>query len=146
MTGKHRNIAVIAAVVVLMQPACAPRNDDGEFDHPPDSTYVVSTGQVQHEGTLTEVRAAQVTAGFFGVINRPPWLGRVFVPHDFSADAEPVVVLSHQLWDNQLGSRPEIVGTTIQLDGRDHTVIGVMPSGIVWPPGVVLWIPQIKEP
>ena len=143
MNGQHATIATLAAVVGLMQSSCAPGDDQGVFDHPPDSTYVLSTGQLQHGDTIAEVHAAQVTAEFFAVIDRPPWLGRTFLPLEFTTGAEPVVILSQQLWDQQLGGRPEIVGSTLQLDGRDYTVIGVMPPGIEWPPGVELWIPQM---
>ena len=118
---------------------------EGVFDHPPDSTYVVSTGQLQHGDTVAEVHAAQVTAEFFAVIDRLPVLGRTFVSQDFTVGAEPVVILTYQLWDQQLGRRPQIIGEALQLDGRDHRVIGVMQQGIEWPPEVELWTPEISQ-
>ena len=77
--------------------------------------------------------------------NQLPWLGRGFVSQDFTVGAEPVVILTEQLWDQQLGRRPQIIGEALQLDGRDHRVIGVMPPGIEWPPGVELWTPEISQ-
>jgi hypothetical protein len=142
---RHYATLAIASVAALMLSACASSDRDAVFDHPPDSTYVVSTSKLEHEDTLAEVQAAQVTAEFFAVIDRPPWLGRTFLAQDFGVQAQPVVVLSHKLWKNQLGERHEIIGRTLELDGRKYTVIGVMPPAIEWPPGVDLWVPPISQ-
>jgi hypothetical protein len=141
-------LSTIAAITVLLglMCSCSPRGVDPEFDKPPESTYVVKKGQLQYGDTLAEVQLAQVTKEFFAVVNRPPWLGRSFLAKEFEERAEPVVVLSYELWDRQLGGRPQIIGGTLQLDGRDRTVIGVMPPAIEWPPGVRLWIPQSSLP
>ena len=145
MKGQYSTLAAIAAAAGLVLSSCTPRDPDVVFDHPPDSTYVVSAGQLQHGYTLADVQAAKVTTEFFAVVSRSPWLGRTFLAQDFEAHAQPVMILSHKLWENELGGKPEIIGRTLQLDGPDHTVIGVMPPGIEWPPGVDLWIPQISQ-
>ena len=145
MKGRHATIAAIAAVVGLVQSSCAALDQEGVFDHPADSTYVVSTGQLERGDTVAEVQAAQVTTEFFAVIDRLPWLGRTFVSQEFTVGAEPVVILTHQLWNQQLGGRPEIIGKALQLDGRDNRVIGVMPPGFEWPPEVELWTPEMSQ-
>lgn len=145
MNCHHATIAALAVVVGLVQLSCMARDQEGAFDRPPDSTHVVSTSQLRHGDTIAEVRTARVTEEFFAIINRPPWLGRTFVAEEFTVQAEPVVVLSHRLWDQQLGGTPQIIGRALQLDGRDHTVIGVMPPGIEWPPEVKLWIPATSQ-
>ena len=143
-----RQLSTIAAITVLLglMCSCSPRGVNPEFDKPPESTYVVKKGQLQYEDTLAEVQIAQVTEEFFAVVNRLPWLGRTFLAEEFEERAEPVVLLSHELWNSQLGGRPEIIGGTLQLDGRERTVVGVMPPAIEWPPGVRLWIPQSSLP
>lgn len=143
-----RQLSTIAAITVLLALicSCSPRGVNPEFDKPPNSTYVVKKGQLQYEDTLAEVQVAQVTEEFFAVVNRLPWLGRSFLAEEFEEGAEPVVLLSHELWNSQLGGRPEIIGGTLQLDGRERTVVGVMPPAIEWPPGVRLWIPQSSLP
>lgn len=145
MASQLSTIAAIPALLGLMC-SCSPRGVDAEFDKPPESTYVVKKGQLQYGDTLAEVQLAQVTTEFFAVVDRRPWLGRSFLAKEFEERAEPVVLLSHELWDNQLGGRHQIIGGTLQLDGRDRTVIGVMPPAIEWPPGVQLWIPQSSPP
>lgn len=116
MASQLSTIAAITALFGLMC-SCSPGGVDAEFDKPPESTYVVKKGRLQYGDTLAEVQLAQVTREFFAVVNRPPWLGRSFVAKEFEEHAEPVVVLSHELWDNQLGGRPQIIGGTLQLDG-----------------------------
>lgn len=141
MAGQYSTLAAIAAVAGLMLYSCSATDVDVVFDPPPDSTYVLSAGQLRYGDIRAQVQAAQVTAEFFPVVNRQPWLGRIFHPEEFEANAQPVVILSHKLWQDQLGGRPAIIGRTLQLDGRDHTVIGVMPPEIAWPEAD-LWVPQ----
>ncbi|HSG38892.1 MAG TPA: ABC transporter permease [Thermoanaerobaculia bacterium] len=143
-----RQLSTLAAITALLglMCSCSTGGVDAGFDKPPESTYVVKTGRLQYGDTLAEVQLGQVTEEFFAVVNRLPFLGRGFIAEDFEERAEPGVLLSHELWDKQLGGRPQIIGGTLQLDGRDRTVLGVMPPGIEWPPGVQLWIPRSSPP
>jgi len=91
-----------------------------------------------HGVTLTSLtpavhlRGQMVSADFFSVLQAAPALGRGFVEDDDKPGAR-VVVLSHALWQSRFGSDPSIVGRAIGLDGRDHSVIGVMPAGFQFP-------------
>ena len=40
-----------------------------------------------------------------------------------------VAVLSDGLWRQRLGADPNIVGSSLELNGEPHTVIGVLPPG-----------------
>src|SRR5688572_32794685 len=101
----------------------------------------VSTTWRGHDGG-TPVTGAQVTHGFFDVYRRQPRLGRTFradeyegavsIPSRLSGQGEPVVVLSHRLWQ-AMGADPQIVGQTIDLEGRKRRVLGVMPADFVAP-------------
>ena len=142
MQGQSSTLAAIAATAGLLLSCCAPANHEVVFDHPSDSTYVVSAGQMGLGDSRAKVQAAEVTPEFFAIVSRAPWLGRIFLAQDFEMDAQPVMILSHRLWENQLGGEPAIIGRTLQLDELEYIVIGVMPPGIEWPPGVDLWIPQ----
>jgi putative ABC transport system permease protein len=81
------------------------------------------------------------TASFFRVLGVRPALGRLFTSADEGAGR--VVVLSHELWQTHFGADRAIVGRTITLDGAPHTVIGVLPAGLVLPQlgGIALWAP-----
>lgn len=52
--------------------------------------------------------------------------GRTFGPGDDQPGAAPVVVLSHQFWTRRFNADPSLVGQALTLNGRPHTVIGVL--------------------
>jgi predicted permease len=99
----------------------------------------------------TPVTGLHVTTGFFDVYRRQPRLGRTFQADEYEGAAsitsrqassgEPVLVLSHRLWQT-LGGDPEIVGRSIFVEGRDWRVIGVMPEDfVVADATVAFWAP-----
>jgi putative ABC transport system permease protein len=75
------------------------------------------------------VPAKQVSASFFRVLGVKPVLGRTFSAAEDKAGGNRVAVISHSLWQSRYGGSLAILGKTIILDGKDYTVIGVLPSG-----------------
>lgn len=83
---------------------------------------------------------------FFDVLGVRPAIGREFVAdEDRPGAAADVVVLSHLLWQQQFGGDRSLVGQSIELDGRAHTVIGVMPAGFEYL-DAELWTPLGADP
>jgi len=74
------------------------------------------------------VEGALCTAGIFPALQIPPLHGRWFNRDDEAGRATAVVILSHALWQQRFASDPGCVGRTLRLDGRDHTIVGVMPA------------------
>jgi putative ABC transport system permease protein len=72
--------------------------------------------------------AAVVSAGFFQTLGAEAALGRALLPEDDQEANENVVVLSHALWQSRFGGSSEVIGRTIMLNNRPHTVVGVMPG------------------
>ncbi len=92
-------------------------------------------------GPAEQVPDAEVTGGFFAVLNVAPLHGRFLTPDDDAMGGPGVVVISHALWVRRFGGRPGLVGETIMLDGAPSRVVGVMPRGFAYPIGVELWVP-----
>ena len=70
-----------------------------------------------------------VSGNFFEVMGVEPELGRAFRPEEDQVPGrDAVVVLSHNLWQQQFGSDPSILGRRVQLSGVEFTVIGVAPE------------------
>ena len=69
--------------------------------------------------------AAAVNAGFFDALEVTPTLGRGFSPQEDSVPGrDAVVVLSHDLWAQELAADSSILGRKIHLNGIEFTVIG----------------------
>jgi putative ABC transport system permease protein len=100
------------------------------------------TGRDQPE----QIRGLQATGNLFDMLGVEAALGRGFTVEDDKAGAEPVVVLSDQLWKRRFGSDPSIIGQTLTLDGRSYTVIGVMSPSFqfpfFWATRTELWTPS----
>jgi predicted permease len=97
------------------------------------------------------VTGVQVTKGFFEVFRRAPLLGRTFsgddytgrpsIPSGRAGGTEPILVLSHRLWQS-LGADPALVGGTLFVEGRHWRVIGVMPADFAVPDlNAAFWTP-----
>jgi predicted permease len=71
-----------------------------------------------------------VTPSYFKLLGIVPALGRDFVPADAKQGSAPVVILSDGFWRQRLGSRTDVVGTSVRLDGADYTVAGVLPPKV----------------
>ena len=73
------------------------------------------------------VPGVAVTANVFPMLGVQPLLGRPLLPED--EEAEGAVVLSYSFWQHELGGRADVLAGALELDGRAHTVVGVMPEG-----------------
>ena len=99
--------------------------DAGSFEQLAASSRLAVTW-TRPEGNLS---GAAVTPSYFSVLGTTPHLGRLFTPADAEAGAPRVVLLSHDVWTSRLGSDPDVVGATVDIDRGPHTVVGVLPEG-----------------
>ncbi len=93
------------------------------------------------EGEPVRLDAADVSGSFFELLGVRPALGRALNSDDNRPNQPKTAVLSHDLWQQRFGGRPDIVGRRITLDGAATEVVGVMPKGFAYPSGKVLWTP-----
>jgi predicted permease len=70
-----------------------------------------------------------VTCNYFDVLRQPPALGRALRADDCAQGADPVVVLTHELWATAFESDPGVVGRAIELNRQLFTVVGVAREG-----------------
>jgi predicted permease len=108
-----------------------------------------STGAMNlSEGDRPErVNAAFVTASMFDVLGVRPARGAAFTPEQDRPGADPVVLLSHEIWTRAFAADPAIVGKTAMIQGRQRTILGVMPPGFdLHDSKAQLWIPLALNP
>jgi putative ABC transport system permease protein len=84
------------------------------------------------------VAGASISANMLPTLGVSPALGRNFQPEEEKVGSHRAVILSHQLWQRHFGSDPGIVDKTIQLNGINYRVDGVMPKGFQFPTNDVL--------
>lgn len=99
----------------------------------------------------TRTSGWRITASVFPMLGARARLGRLIDESDDSPGAAPVVVLSSEIWQRQFAGDPDIVGSSISIDGNPMDVIGVVESGLsapFAPPGYEsdLWIPLRIDP
>ena len=86
------------------------------------------SGNLTGSGEPERVELATVTANFFPLFGVQPQYGRTFLPEEEAPKGPHVVMLSDRLWRSRYGADPRVVGSTIQLDGVAHEVVGVLPG------------------
>jgi putative ABC transport system permease protein len=88
------------------------------------------------EQSATSLRGVKSSADFFDVLGIKPAIGRTFSRDDERAGGGPAgfkVILSDDFWRQHFGGDPNVLGRTIELDRRLHTVIGIMPPRFQYP-------------
>ena len=87
---------------------------------------------VSSDARLPErVSGAVVSGNFFSLLGARPTQGRLIATQDDDRSAQPVAVLSDELWRSRFGGDPGVVGANIQINGIPFTVIGVASRGFV---------------
>jgi putative ABC transport system permease protein len=70
-----------------------------------------------------------VSADVFSALGVQPILGRAYTAEEDFGGTSAVLVLSHEFWQRQLASRPDVLGMTLSTDNGPREVVGVMPPG-----------------
>jgi putative ABC transport system permease protein len=85
---------------------------------------------------------ARVSPDLLTMIGATPVAGRLFHPSEDTPGADAVVILSTASWVMYFGGRPTVVGEQVELDGRRHTIVGVLGAGAAFPdPRDEFWMP-----
>ena len=93
------------------------------------------------EGCVESLRLAEITASAFPLTRVPPLLGRPLQLTDEIQGAEPVVVLSYDVWQKQFLQDPAIIGRVVKVGRTARTVVGVMPPRFGFPRNQQVWVP-----
>lgn len=104
--------------------------------------YVGRSFTLVSGGEAERLRGGSVTPNLFPLLGHHPLIGRHFRDDEAQPPGfEPVVLLSHRLWQQRFGGDPGIVGRSVQLNDRALTVVGVMPPRVRFPERDDLWLP-----
>jgi len=96
------------------------------------------------------VTTAIITRGLLDALGVQPAIGRNFTPEEDRNGGPPTALISDGLWRRSFGKQADIVGKQIQINAQPTTVVGVMPPGLVFPPGsndaAEVWQPLQLDP
>lgn len=103
------------------------------------AVYAYGNLTLADANSVQRMLGARVSGDFFSVLGLPPLLGRTLNTEDDQPGVDRVV-LSHRAWQQRFAGDRDLVGGTLTLDGRPHTVVGVMPPELDFPHRAVeLW-------
>ena len=90
--------------------------------------YNIGDLKLTGAGEPERLTAVPVSENFFHVLGVEPQVGRVFNADECRVGGPPAVILTDAFWRRRFSSDPEIVGKTLQLNGKPVRVVGVMPA------------------
>ena len=104
-------------------------------------------GNLAESGTPPkQYRLERATAGIFAMVQGKALVGRTFLPTDDHPNAEPVLVLGYDVWQERYAGRPDVIGRNVRVNEQPATIIGVMPKGFRFPNKGDLWMPLVPTP
>ncbi len=99
------------------------------------------------------IAGARVSDTLFPMLGAQVVIGRSFLPEDCLIGQDRVAVLSHALWRSRFGANPAVLGGTVELDGEEYEIVGVMSPSFKFPHPAFsftepaeLWTPLSLDP
>ncbi|MEK6304430.1 MAG: ABC transporter permease [Acidobacteriota bacterium] len=140
----------VAAANLYQQPSSVPDyNDLKEQNHV--FEQIAATRSQAFNLTDTDeperIGGVRMAVNLFSLLRVKPLVGRDFLDSEGLAGAEPVLIISHGLWQQRYRADPNLIGRALNVDGKSYTVIGVLPPDIYYPtPDISLYVPLINQP
>jgi hypothetical protein len=91
--------------------------------------YDLTLAGLGYRGHADRIIMAYAPSNFFTMLRLHPALGRLIAPGEGDdPKTVPVLVLGHSYWVKRFGGDPDVIGSSVTLDGQMVTVIGVAPA------------------
>jgi predicted permease len=111
------------------------------------AAYSANMSVMETKDSSQSIVAPHVTTNLFSMLGVQPLLGRMFTDVEGQTGGPDVVLLSEDLWRRSFHADPAIVGSAVNIDGKLHTIVGVMPDEFRFPESVGpsvrkgMWLP-----
>jgi predicted permease len=111
--------------------------------------YRIAMMEVEANQSATHEWGYLATGNYFDLLGVRPALGRFFgQPDDVAPGGSPYAVLSYNYWLARFGGSSSVVGSTIRINRRPYTVVGVAPAGfygteVFYRPNI--WVPMSMQ-
>jgi putative ABC transport system permease protein len=103
------------------------------------SSLIVADG-----GTPERLAGIRTSANLLPLLGARPLLGRLYEVAEANPDAERVVVLSYGVWQSRFGGAGDVLGRSVDLSGRPHTIIGVVAADFAFPTSQVQFYVPVR--
>ncbi|MGD2120685.1 MAG: ABC transporter permease [Gemmatimonadota bacterium] len=110
------------------------------------AAYYSGTINVTAGEGATRYDGAFMTSNSFRALGVQPVLGRAFRDDEDRPGAPLVLILGHDVWTDDFGSDPGVLGRAVKVNGEEATVIGVMGEGFGFPDTEEVWVPLRPDP
>ncbi|HVF22731.1 MAG TPA: ABC transporter permease, partial [Pyrinomonadaceae bacterium] len=108
--------------------------------------YTDSNFNLTGLGEPERISGSQVTASVFTTLGVQPVKGRLFLPQEDAVGANNVAIVSEKFWRARYGGEDSILGSSLTLDNKPYTIVGVMPAGFRFPGEFDVWVPLALDP
>src|SRR6185369_15661176 len=114
------------------------------------AAYGIDQFKLGGANQVEQIWGEVVSGNYFDVLGVPAYRGRTFVPEENEVpNRNPVIVISHGLWQRRFNSDPALVGQTITIDRQPFTVVGIAPpqyTGMIRGLSSEVWMPAMMMP
>src|SRR5579872_3626848 len=112
--------------------------DSRSFEQIAAATWATRSQILTGHGPARELKTIPVSASFFSMLGVAPERGRTFTSADLTRGCS--LVIADRFWRETLDGHPGVLGETLALDGRDCSIVGVMPPGFsFYPDRMQVW-------
>jgi putative ABC transport system permease protein len=108
--------------------------------------YTENNFNLTGQGEPERISCSQVTASVFTTLGVQPVKGRLFLPQEDAVGKNNVAVVSEKFWRARYGGNESMLGSSLTLDGKLYTIVGVMPAGFRFPGEFDIWLPLALDP
>ena len=89
-----------------------------------------------------KVNAVTATSSLFRTLGVQPIIGRVFTPEEERYNGPHALILSEPYWQSAFAGDRQILRRSMQLNGEEYRIVGVMPRAFQFPNDVTqMWTP-----
>jgi hypothetical protein len=108
-------------------------SDVGVFDSFSNITRRRLTMTIPGQLGTAELYGTRISPVLFSMLGARPQLGRLFVPGDERPERNGLIILSDRSWRAQYAGDPRVLGSSLTIDGRLYTLVGIMSRGFAFP-------------
>lgn len=92
-------------------------------------------------GEVERVTGVEISPDAFRFLPARPLAGRLLLEADGEPGAPPSVMIRESIWQARFGRSPDIIGSTLDVAGKDRIVVGILPNDFRFPNSPLVWVP-----